>query len=62
MTKTDYIPELSEVRMVRRAPEGPFAFTEDDRNYIGSCLAVRVDRIKMPERMSMWRRCVRIAG
>ena len=39
MTKTDYIPELSEFRMVRRAPETPFDFTEDDRNYIGSCLA-----------------------
>jgi hypothetical protein len=39
VTKTDYIPELSEVRMVRRAPETPFDFTEDDRNYIGSCLA-----------------------
>jgi hypothetical protein len=39
VTKTNYIPELSEVRMVRRAPEGPFAFGEDDRNYIGSCLA-----------------------
>jgi hypothetical protein len=39
VTKTDYIPELSEVRMVRRAPEGPFDFTEDDRDYIGHCLA-----------------------
>jgi hypothetical protein len=39
VTKVDYIPELSEVRMVRRAPEGPFAFSEDDRNYIGRCLA-----------------------
>jgi hypothetical protein len=39
MTKADYIPELSEVRMVRRAPEGPFSFNEDDRNYIGRCLA-----------------------
>jgi len=39
VTKTDYIPELSEVRMVRRAPEGPFDFSEDDRDYIGRCLA-----------------------
>jgi hypothetical protein len=39
VTKTDYIPELSEVRMVRRAPEGPFDFTGDDRDYIGRCLA-----------------------
>jgi hypothetical protein len=39
VTKTDYIPELSEVRMVRRAPEGPFDFGEDDRDYIGRCLA-----------------------
>jgi hypothetical protein len=39
VTKTDYIPELSEVRMVRRAPEDPFDFSEDDRDYIGRCLA-----------------------
>jgi hypothetical protein len=39
VTKTDYIPELSEVRMVRRAPERPFDFSEDDRDYIGRCLA-----------------------
>lgn len=39
MTKTDYIPELSEIRMVRRAPEGPFDFSEDDLVYIGRCLA-----------------------
>jgi hypothetical protein len=39
VTKTDYIPELSEVRMVRRAPEGPFDFSEDDCDYIGRCLA-----------------------
>ncbi|PWB83951.1 MAG: hypothetical protein C3F11_03910 [Methylocystaceae bacterium] len=36
--KKDYIPELSEVRMVRRAPERPFAFSEDDGRYIASCL------------------------
>lgn len=34
----DYIPELSEVRMVRRAPETPFAFGADDRAYIAGCL------------------------
>jgi hypothetical protein len=39
VTKTDYIPELSEVRMVRRAPETPFDFSAEDRNYIGRCLA-----------------------
>lgn len=38
MTKTDYIPELSEVRMVRRAPETPFPFGDDDRAYISSRL------------------------
>ncbi len=39
MTKTDYIPELSEVRMIRRAPETPFEFSDDDRDYVGRCLA-----------------------
>jgi hypothetical protein len=39
VTKIDYIPELSEVRMVRRAPEGPFDFGDDDREYIDRCLA-----------------------
>lgn len=34
----NYIPELSEVRMVRRAPERPFAFAEEDSRYIASCL------------------------
>ncbi|WP_454917516.1 hypothetical protein [Xanthobacter sediminis] len=34
MTRTDYIPELSEVRMVRRAPERPFPFGDDDRAYV----------------------------
>lgn len=38
MIKKDYIPELSEVRMVRRAPEGPFALGSDDRDYIRRCL------------------------
>jgi hypothetical protein len=36
--KKSYIPELSEVRMVRRAPDGPFFLEEDDRTYIGRCL------------------------
>lgn len=36
--KKDYIPELSEVRMVRRAPERPFAFSADDARYIEGCL------------------------
>lgn len=35
----DYIPELSEIRMVQRAPEGPSPFSEEDRGYIFSCLA-----------------------
>lgn len=35
----NYIPELSEIRMVQRAPEGPLPFAEADRNYIFSCLA-----------------------
>ena len=35
----DYIPELSEIRMVQRAPEGPLPFADADRNYIFSCLA-----------------------
>lgn len=32
--KADYIPELSEIRMVRRAPEGPFELGEEDRLYV----------------------------
>lgn len=36
--KTDYIPELSEVRMVRRAPERPFLLSGDDARYIEACL------------------------
>ncbi|ATQ68005.1 MULTISPECIES: hypothetical protein [Methylosinus] len=32
--KTDYIRELSEVRMVRRAPEGPFELGREDRLYV----------------------------
>jgi hypothetical protein len=36
--KTDYIPELSEVRMVRRAPKGPFLLSEADARYIEACL------------------------
>jgi hypothetical protein len=34
----NYIPELSEVRMVRRAPERPFALTDEDSRYIAGCL------------------------
>jgi hypothetical protein len=36
--KKDYIPELSEVRMVRRAPEHPFALSAEDARYIEGCL------------------------
>jgi hypothetical protein len=36
--KKDYIPELSEVRMVRRAPNRPFAFSEEDRRYVAEYL------------------------
>jgi hypothetical protein len=36
--KKDYIPELSEVRMVRRAPDRPFALSEEDGRYIADCL------------------------
>lgn len=35
----DYIPELSEIRMVQRAPEGPLPFADADRSYVFSCLA-----------------------
>lgn len=38
VTKKDYIPELSEVRMVRRAPEHPYPFGADDRVYISGRL------------------------
>ncbi len=34
----DYIPELSELRMVRRAPDGPLPFSREDRAYILSCV------------------------
>jgi hypothetical protein len=34
---TDYIPELSELRMVNRAPDGPLPFSPGDRAYILSC-------------------------
>lgn len=33
----DYIPELSELRMVNRAPDGPLPFGSEDRTYILSC-------------------------
>lgn len=38
MVKTDYIPELSEVRMERRAPDGPFALSSADAAYVEACL------------------------
>jgi hypothetical protein len=34
----DYIPELSELRMVRRAPDCPLPLSPEDRNYILSCV------------------------
>lgn len=37
MTK-DYIPELSEIRMVRRAPDQPFVLSKEDGRYIEDCL------------------------
>jgi len=36
--KKDYIPELSEVRMVQRAPVRPFVLSEEDASYIERCL------------------------
>ncbi len=38
MASKNYIPELSEVRMVRRAPERPFAFSPQDGAYVAACL------------------------
>jgi hypothetical protein len=35
----DYIPELSEIRMVQRAPEGPLPFSQSDLAYITETLA-----------------------
>ncbi len=35
----DYIPELSEIRMVQRAPDGPLPFSQSDRAYIADILA-----------------------
>jgi len=34
----DYIPELSEIRMVRRAPAVPPRFSAEDSAYVESCL------------------------
>jgi hypothetical protein len=34
----DYIPELSEVRMVRRAPDHPLGFSAEDAVYIENSL------------------------
>jgi hypothetical protein len=36
--KRDYIPEVSEIQMVRRAPDHPFALSEADGRYIADCL------------------------
>ncbi len=36
---TDYMPELSEIRMVQRAPDGPLPFSKSDRDYISEILA-----------------------
>ncbi|MFG1209917.1 hypothetical protein V5F79_22995 [Xanthobacter flavus] len=38
MTKADYIPELSEVRMERRAPEAPYQLENEDHVYVHGCL------------------------
>ncbi len=35
----DYIPELSEIRMVQRAPDGPLPFSQSDLTYIADILA-----------------------
>jgi murein L,D-transpeptidase YafK len=35
----DYIPELSEIRMVQRAPDGPLPFSQSDLAYIADILA-----------------------
>jgi len=35
----DYIPELSEIRMVQRAPDGPLPFSKSDCAYIAEILA-----------------------
>lgn len=36
--KQDYIPELSEIRMVRRAPDYPLALSQEDGRYVADCL------------------------
>ncbi len=36
--KREYIPEVSEIRMVRRAPDHPFVLSEADSRYIADCL------------------------
>jgi hypothetical protein len=38
MADATYIPELSEIRMVRRAPERPFALSGEDAVYVEACL------------------------
>jgi hypothetical protein len=34
----DYIPELSEIRMIRRAPNVPPRFSAEDAAYVEACL------------------------
>ncbi len=34
----NYIPELSEIRMVRRAPDRPVRLSSEDAAYVGKCL------------------------
>ncbi len=36
--KKSYIPELSEVRMIQRAPRRPFVLSAEDARYIERCL------------------------
>lgn len=38
VVKSEYIPELSEVRMERRAPEAPFVLEAADAAYVEGCL------------------------
>lgn len=38
MAQSGYIPELSEVRMVRRAPDQPFPLSAEDRAYVAGRL------------------------
>jgi len=38
MKLKNYIPELSEARMARRAPEQPFPLSGEDSAYVADCL------------------------